>query len=266
MITAVVSKKGGVGKTTTSVSLAAALAGEGRRVLLVDLDSQASASMSLGVPRSALAPSVADVLLWGRPVRQAIRRTGVPGLDLVTASVDLVSADVELGGLRQREERLAQVLDRVRDDYDFVFLDCPPGLGILPVNALAAADAFLVPVSPQFLAITGVDSLLATAERIRHHHNPRLALAGVLLTLVDYRSNETRRNVDELRRRFGDQVFAVEVRINVRLAEAPGSAQTIFQYDPSATGAHAYRLAAEELLLRTRRLREAPATPIIAGA
>ena len=203
MITAVVSKKGGVGKTTTAVSLAAALAARGRRVLLVDLDSQASASMSLGVPRSALAPSVADVLLWGRPVRQAIRRTGVPHLDLVTASVDLVSADFELGNLRQREVRLASVLERIRGDYDFIVLDCPPGMGLLPVNALAAADAFLVPVAPQFLAITGVDSLLAAAERIRHHHNPRLALAGILLTLVDYRSNETRRNVDELRRRYG---------------------------------------------------------------
>ena len=259
MITAVVSKKGGVGKTTTSVSLAAALAAQHHRVLLVDLDSQASASASLGVARSALAPSVADVLLWGRPVRQAIRRTGVPGLDLLTASVDLASADLELGGLRRGEERLAQVLERLRGDYDFVFLDCPPGSGMLAINALAAADVFLVPVSPQFLAITGVDSLLAAAERIRHHHNPRLVLAGLLLTLVDYRSNETRRNVDELRRRFGSQVFAVEVRINVRLAEAPGSAQTIFQYDPSASGAQAYRLAAEELLLRTRRLRESPA-------
>jgi chromosome partitioning protein len=262
MITAVVSKKGGVGKTTTSVNLAAALAATGRDVLLVDLDSQASASMSLGVPRSALAPSVADVLLWGRPVRQAIRRTGVPGLDLLTASVDLVSADIELGGLRRREDRLAQVLERLRGEYEFVFLDCPPGLGLLAVNALAAADVFLVPVAPQFLAITGVDSLLAAADRIRQHHNPRLALAGMLLTLVDYRSNETRRNVDEMRRRYGRDVFAVEVRINVRLAEAPGSAQTIFQYDPSATGAEAYRLAAEELLLRTRRLRQAPAAAV----
>jgi len=121
-------------------------------------------------------------------------------------------------------------------------------------------------VAPQFLAITGVDSLLAAAERIRHHHNPRLALAGILLTLVDYRSNETRRNVDELRRRYGAQVFGVEVRINIRLAEAPGAAQTIFEYAPSATGAQAYHLAADELLLRTARLRRTPTTPITAGA
>jgi chromosome partitioning protein len=266
MITAVVSKKGGVGKTTTAVSLAAALAGAGYRVLLVDLDGQASASLSLGVPRSALAPSVADVLLWGTPLREAIRGTGVPHLDLVTASVDLVSADLELGVYRERETRLARVLDRVRSDYDFLFLDCPPGMGLLAVNALAAADAFLVPVSPQYLAIAGVDSLLAAAERLRMRHNRRLALAGILLTLVDYRSNETRRNVDLLRGSYGDRVFAVEVRVNVRLAEAPAAARTIFQYDPEATGARAYRLAAREFLLRTGELRRAPAAPIQVGA
>lgn len=266
MITAVVSKKGGVGKTTSAVSLASALSAAGYRVLLVDLDGQASASLSLGVPRSALAPSVADVLLWGTPLREAVRRTGVPRLDLVTASVDLVSADQELGGFRRRENRLADALDRVRGDYDFMFLDCPPGMGLLPVNALAAADAFLVPVSPQFLAIAGVDSLLTAAERIRTHHNRRLALAGILLTLVDYRSNETRRNVDLLRGSYASQVFAVEVRVNVRLAEAPAAAQSIFQYDPHCTGARAYRLAAREFLLRTVEIRQAPVSPIQVGA
>lgn len=257
MITAVVSKKGGVGKTTTAVSLAAALAGAGRRVLLVDLDSQASASLSLGVPRSCLAPSVADVLLFGTPVRETVRSTHTPGLHLLTASVDLGSADVELGALRSRESRLAAALDPLRDDYDDVFLDCPPGMGLLPVNALVAADAFVVPVSPQYLALAGVDSALAVAGRVRAHHNRDLALAGLLLTLVDYRSNETRRNVDLLRQRYGEQVFAVEVRVNVRLAEAPAVAKTIFQHAPEAPGARAYHHAAQELLLRTAPLRRA---------
>lgn len=266
MITAVVSKKGGVGKTTTAVSLASALAGAGYRVLLVDLDSQASASLSLGVPRSALAPSVADVLLWGTPLREAIRRSGVPRLDLVTASVDLVNADQELGVYRERETRLARVLDRVRGDYDFVLLDCPPGMGLVVNNALVAADAFLVPVSPQYLAIAGVDSLLTAAERIRTRHNRRLALAGILLTLVDYRSNETRRNVDLLRDSYGGKVFAVEVRVNVRLAEAPAAAQPIFQHAPNSTGARAYRLAAREFLLRTVEIRQMPVAPIRVGA
>ena len=254
MITAVVSKKGGVGKTTTAVSLAAALAGAGRRVLLVDLDSQASASLSLGVDRHQLAPSVADSLLWGAPLRESIRRTGVRGLDLVTASVDLVSADLELGALRRREQRLTSLLHRVATDYDEVFLDCPPGMGLLTINALVAADTFLVPVAPQFLALTGVEALLAGADRVRQHHNRHLALAGILLTLVDYRSNETRRNVAALRGHYGRQVFGVEVRVNVRLAEAPAQGRTIFDYDPEATGARAYRLAAQEYRLRTAHL------------
>jgi chromosome partitioning protein len=266
VITAVVSKKGGVGKTTTAVNLAAALADGGHRVLLVDLDSQASASLSLGVERGALAPSAADVLLWGTPVRQAIRPTGVGGLDLLTASADLGGVDLELGPLRERELKLRRALEPVRDDYDFVFLDCAPSQSLLAVNALVAADAFLVPVAPQFLAVAGVDSLLTGAERIRAHHNRDLELVGMLLTIVDYRVTTTRENVGQLRAAHGNRVFAVEIRVNIRLAEAPSHAQTIFQYDPQATGAAAYRLCAEEFLLRTEELaRRTAARPAGAG-
>ncbi len=265
MIVAVVSKKGGVAKTTTSVSLAAAFAEAGDRVLLVDLDAQASASMFLGVDRTDLAPSVADVLLWNMPAREAIRSTQVPRLDLLTASVDLVSADIELGAYRHREIRLGTVLGPAAADYDYVFLDCPPGVSLIPINALAAADVFLTPVEPHFLALAGIDSLLAAAERVRAHHNRRLALAGILLTMVDYRNGETRRNVDLIRREYGPQVFGVEVRVNIRLAEAPAAAQTIFQYDPSAPGAAAYRLVAEELTLRLERQR-AQREPVVPEA
>jgi chromosome partitioning protein len=255
VITALVSKKGGVAKTTTAVNLGAALAEAGRRVLVVDLDSQASASLSLGVERSGLAPSIADVLLNDAPIRGVVRPTAVAGLELVTASVDLLTADLELAPLRSREQRLRRGLDPVRDEYDDVLLDCPPSLSLLSINALAAADAFIAPVAPQFLAVTGIDSLLQGAERIRTRLNRDLELLGVLLTMVDYRLGATRANVDLLRGELGSRVFAVEIRINVRLAEAPGSAQTIFQYDASATGAHAYRLLAEEYLLRAGRLR-----------
>lgn len=254
MIVAVVSKKGGVGKTTTSVCLAAALAERGHRVLLADLDSQASASVSFGIGRQALAPSLADVLLWEAPVREAVRPSGVANLDLLTASADLASADVELGTYRQRERRLARALAPIAPDYDFVVLDCPPGLGLLPLNALAAADVYVTPVAPHFLALHALTSLLAAAERTRAHYNRDLALAGILLTLVDYRSRETRKNVDAIRAEHGDNVFGVEIRVNVRLAEAPAAAQTIFEYAPEAAGAAAYRLVAEELLWRLERL------------
>lgn len=252
MITALISRKGGVGKTTTAVSLSAALASQGWRVLLVDLDSQASASFCLGVDRASLAPSVADVLLGGMRAGEAVRKTGVPGLHLITASVDLQRAEAELSVFRGKEVRLKGALAPIAREYDFIFLDCPPSLSVLPVNAVVAAGAFIVPVVPQFLAVTGLRNLINAAERTAWDNGSRVQPLGLLLTMVDYRIKSTRRTVDELRAEHGGLVFAMEIRINTRLAEAPAVGQTIFQYDPQATGAHAYRLLAEEFLLRTR--------------
>jgi chromosome partitioning protein len=254
VICALISRKGGVGKTTTAVNLSSALAGLGHRVLLVDLDPQALASVSLGVPRAELAPSLADVLFGAVTAEQALRHTSVENLHLITASVDLTQAETELNGLRGRERRLQTVLAPVVPAYDFVFLDCPSSLSLLPVNAIVAADTFLVPVTPQFLAAAGVQNLLAAAERIAWDFQTRIRLVGVLLTAVDYRARASRDMVDRLRQELGSLVFALEIRINTRLAEAPAHGQTIFQYDSSSTGANAYRLLADEFLLRLGEL------------
>ncbi len=248
MITAVISKKGGVGKTTSSVNLAAALAGMGWRVLLIDLDPNAGASMSLGVSKAELGPSSADLLLRDMPPAALIRPTGVSNLYLMTASVDLRGAEVELDKLPRKDAVLAGRLADIRRDYDFVFIDCLSSIGLLTRNAIVAADTFLVPATPQFLAVDGLEHVIDVARRVALSAGKRTELSGILLTMADYRLQATRAIVDRLRQRFGQKVFVVEVRTNVSLAEAPAFGQTIFQYKPRATGARAYQLLAEEFV------------------
>ena len=252
MITAVLNRKGGVGKTTTAVNLAAAVAAQGYRVLLIDLDSQASTSLSLGVPRWALAPSMADVLLNSTPANDVVRATRVMGLHLMTASTDLSSMDRELSPLPNREGRLQTALRPIRDRYDHILIDCPSVSSLAPLNALVAADYYIVPVVPHYLAIEGVRNLCASADRLLARLGVPTKLLGIVLTMVDYRAKTTRQNVARMREEFDSSVFAVEIRINIRLAEAPAVGQTIFEFDDSSTGADAYRLLAEEFLMRSQ--------------
>ncbi|MCB1037061.1 MAG: ParA family protein [Acidobacteria bacterium] len=251
-----ISRKGSVGKTTTAVNLAANLAGRARKVLLIDLDDQASASLSLGVQRRHLAPSVADLLLRGLPTVQAVRETSVENLFLITGSVDLGSLEDELGGGKRPEHCLKSHLLSLESDFDDILLDCPAGLGLLPRAALMAADAYAVGVTPQFLVLDGLGNFLDRLERLRFRLSSEARLLGLLLTQVDYRTRTTRPYVEQIRDQFGEAVFDGEVRINVRLAEAPSYGQTIFQYAPDSSGAASYRQLADEILNRFESTRD----------
>lgn len=254
MVIAVVNNKGGVGKTTTSVNLAAALAALGHKTLLVDLDSQASASLWCGVSRNHLQPSVADCLLRDFPLSKAIRPTRTPGLDLVTASVDLASSDLALCDVVGRELTLQRVLGAVRPHYDFVVLDCPPSLSLIAVNALMAADALIVPVTPQHLAIEGLLNLLAAIDEVRERLRSRARILGILLTMVgEGRGTATVRQ--GVRTRYRDRVFDVEIAANRALEEAPGAGQTIFEYAARSNASDAFRRLATETLDRLHTIK-----------
>lgn len=254
-VVAIVSRKGGVGKTTSAVGLAAALAEQGRQVLLMDLDPQASASVSLGVDKRQLSPSAADLLLRDAAASEVIRASETPRLDLVTSSIDLQAYEAETRYVSDQETVLRAKLAAIEGRYEVVVIDCPPALNLLSRNALAACTSYIVPVVPHFLAIEGTQATISAAERLRQRCAGRGRLLGILPTMVDYRTKLTRESLGEIRSTFGSDVFAVEIRTNVRLAEAPAAGQTILEYDGSSSGAGSYRLAAEELLLRLESLR-----------
>lgn len=250
---ALVNNKGGVGKTTSAVNLAAGLAAADHRVLLVDLDAQGSAGLSLGLGRDALSPGAAEVILDGLPVRGAIRPSSVKGLDILPGSMTLASADLALADVKGRELVLKAALRPALGDYDFIVLDCPPSLGLLTVNALTAADFFLVPVTPDYLSLEGLVNLMNAAEKIKAGIGKTAALLGILLTLADYRLGVTKEIGDMIRGHYGRLVFKTEIRGNVRLKEAPSFGKSIFDYDHAAAGAEAYRQLTKEVLQRITR-------------
>jgi chromosome partitioning protein len=250
---AVVSAKGGVGKTTTAVNLSAALALRGQTVLVVDLDTQASASLSLGLKRHQLAPSAADVMLRNEAAGAAARPTRVPGLWVLPASADLASVEGDLAIARNKERVLARALEPLRERFDHIVIDCPPGMGLLSRNALVAADAYIVPVTPHFLAVEGLENLVQAVARLDFRCQTRTQLLGIVPTMVDLRLRTVKQCLAAIRSTFGSSVFCLEVRTNARLAEAPGLGGTIFEHDPKCVGAEGHRLLAEEYLLRLQQ-------------
>lgn len=246
----IVNNKGGVGKTTSAVSLAAGLAAGGQRVLLVDLDAQGSASLSLGLSRADLHPGAAEVLLEGHQIRNAVRKSLVPGLDILPGSMKLASADLALSDMKGRETVLKTALAPVLSEYDFTILDCPPSLGLLTVNALIAADYFIIPLTPDYLALEGLVNLMEAVERIRAGIGKTAAPLGILLTLCDNRLNVTEEIGGMIRKHYGRLVFKTEVRVNVCLKEAPSFGKTIFDYDAASVGAECYRELTKEVLRR----------------
>jgi chromosome partitioning protein len=251
-ILAVANQKGGVGKTTTAINLAAALAALDRKILLVDFDAQANATSGLGFPRQKDGPDAYDVIL-GAAALSAIRETAFPNLWLLPSSRDLVGAEIELVGRPDREQALRAALTPVRGEYEFVFVDCPPSLSLLTVNALTAADAVLVPIQTEYFALEGLSELLDTVDRVRLSFNPFLGVEGILLTMYDDRTKLARQVTEDIRRHFGERVFRTVIPRNVRLGEAPSFGQPVFAYDIKSTGAEAYLALAREFLKRDAR-------------
>ena len=249
-VIACANQKGGVGKTTTVINLATYLALDGRQVLVVDLDPQGNATSGLGFDRAAVRMSVYPALVDEIAARSLTQPTQVDGLWLIPSGRDLAGAEVELVEVADRELKLRAALADLRGSFDFVLLDCPPAVGLLTVNALTAADAVLVPIQCEYYALEGLSQLLSTIDMVRDNLNPRLRLAGVLLTMYDARTTLSADVATEVRRHLGQTVFQTVVPRSVRLAEAPSYGRPIARYSPESRGAHAYRALADEVIAR----------------
>ena len=246
-IIAIVNQKGGVGKTTTAVNLSAALGAAGKRVLLCDIDPQGNSTSGYGINKKEIAASSYEMIL-GAPAEEAVIEPGYKNVSVIPANMALAGAELEMIGLDRRENRIRQGLWPLRERYDYMLLDCPPSLGLITVNALTAADTFLVPIQCEYYALEGLSQLMATVRQVKRLYNPGLELEGVLLTMFDGRLNLTQQVVAEVKRFFPKKVYRAVIPRAVRLSEAPSFGQPILYYDAASKGSDAYRDLARELI------------------
>ena len=245
---AIANQKGGVGKTTTSVNLSACLAYLGKKVLLIDIDPQGNTSSGIGVAKGDLEVCIYDVLIDDEPVENVILQTKLENLYVLPATISLAGAEIELVSTISRELRLKNALDPIKEKFDYIIIDCPPSLGLLTINALTASDAIIIPVQCEYYALEGLSQLLSTIRLVQKHLNKNLMIDGVLLTMLDARTNLGLQVIEEVKKYFQDKVYKTVVPRNVRLSEAPSHGESIIQYDPKSRGAEVYLELAREVI------------------
>ncbi len=247
-VVAIANQKGGVGKTTTNVNLAACLATIGKKVLTVDIDPQGNTTSGFGINKAQIAKSMYDVLINGVDAKDAIIKTKLDRLDILMSNIQLAGAEIEMVPMLSRETILKRALEPIRDEYDYILIDCPPSLGLITINALTAADKVLVPIQCEYYALEGLSQLVNTIKLVQKHLNPALSIEGVVLTMFDARTNLSIQVVDEVKKYFRDKVYRTIIPRNVRLGEAPSHGLPIILYDPKCVGAVAYLELAEEMI------------------
>lgn len=248
-VIAIANQKGGVGKTTTTVNLSACLAVKGKRILTIDIDPQGNTTSGLGIDKSAVKESIYDVIINDVPLADTVLPTKINTLGLAPSTIHLAGAEVELVSVISREMRLKTAIATIKDDYDFILIDCPPSLGLLTVNALTAADTILVPIQCEYYALEGLSQLMNTVRIVQKHLNPSLKVEGVVLTMFDARTNLSIQVVDEVKKYFGNQVYRTIIPRNVRLSEAPSFGLPIILYDAKSRGAESYMDLADEVIM-----------------
>ncbi len=263
---AIFNQKGGVGKTTTNINLAACLAYKDQKILVIDIDPQGNTTSGLGIEKRGMKDTMYDVLMSADyDPRRAVRHTMVEGLDIIPASVELAGAEVEMVRLEGRDRRLKHALDRIKNDYDYIFVDCPPSLGLLTINSLTAVDSVLIPIQCEFYALEGVSQLMSTISLVKKSMNRSLTIQGVILSMFDGRTNLSIQVLEEVKKYFKQKVYKTVIPRNVRLAEAPSYGLPIVEYDPKSKGAQAYMQFADEFLAQEQAKKRRRANKVSAN-